>query len=186
MSVSVGVTGTGSLPVQTTRTETLQQQENQAGTGYTANRYTADQQRAQGQVLGGLGAIMNGQSVPSNFGLPQSVYDAHMLNINKYVVPQLAAQHGAGSPAIPSQIAQEILQLSALSGQQAMQNYNAYAGNLGQLAFTPTGADKGDQTAANLNRTINETSTGVDYGGVLSAILGGLNAFGLSPAPTFR
>ncbi len=163
------ITGTGALPVidQTQRTEQQQQQTQQ--NQQQANVYTGAQQALQGQALNQGSQILQGNINPS-FGLPQSVYDAAMFNFNKYQVPLLAAQHGAGSPAISSAMQELNLNLTAQSGQNAVSNSLNALDTAAKYAFTPVGNNamntgNQQQTGSSL-----QNSWGMDTGATMQAL----------------
>jgi hypothetical protein len=182
MGVDIQSQSSGTLPITTTSTTTGQSQT--ATQGNSANQsagtqqdtFSAAQQGAQGQVLGGLGNLLNGGQISSNFGLPKSVWDFAQLQFNQNTAPQLAAQLGAGSMAGVSAQQQMDLGLAATSGQMAWQNgLNAY--NIaGDYAFRPQGSTQQSQSKSqsnqlsNTNSTSNTTQTGIDWGGVLGGL----------------
>lgn len=180
MAITQGDQVAGTLPYGSTTTEnqTQNQATVQQDAGFQQNRYTAAQQAAQGQALNSLSSVLAGGSIPSSFGLPQSVYDAAFANFNKFQAPLLAAQHGSGTPAINSAMQELQLQLAGMAGQNAASNFQGFANTLGHYAFTPVGQDTGATRAANTN-TVTNTSrneVGFDAGGALAAltqILGG-------------
>lgn len=165
--VEIGIQGQGTLPVQTNTSlqEMLTQQDN--GTGFQQNRFTPQQQQMQGQALSGLSGLLSGQSAPQSMGLPQSSWDYAVYQWNKVNAPTLAAQHGAGSPAMAGSLNELLMGLASESGKMAMSNtLNAY--NVGaEYAFKPVGQDEGEQNNMLRNRTLNQTETGIDYGGAL-------------------
>lgn len=178
MAVGIQSVGSGALPMTTT--STTSQQSQTAGTslnnqiGSQANQYTAGQQALQNQTLSALSGMISGQSIPSNFGLPQSAYDAYNLNFDRNIAPKIAAANGSGSPAIASQYTQGLVSLAAQGGQNAMSNaLNAY--NLaGDYAFRPVGQTQQQSSQTNFNQATNTNSrtseTGIDWGGVLGGL----------------
>lgn len=172
MAVDINVNSSGVLPFQTVTDGTTQGQQANNTQNLQSNQYTAQQQAMQSQGLSGLAGIMAGGSVPSNFGLPQSVYDAAFANFNQYQAPLLAAQNGAGSPAINSAMQNLQLQLAGLAGSNAMSNFNSiYSAGL-NYAFQPIGQASAQNTTGTFNQVDNQTQTGFDYGNFLGGIGG--------------
>lgn len=186
MGVGIQSTASGALPftttTNTTQNETILQKDKSEG--WQQNRYTGAQESMQNQALGSLSGLITGQgSVPSQFGLPDSVREAAWFDFNKYTAPMLATQYGSGSPAIGSAQQELTLKLAAMGGQQAMSNaLNAYRTGL-EYAFRPVGEDHKDESVRNVARTINteEKSTGMDWGSALDLALSLVQV----PAPTF-
>lgn len=171
MAVGISEQSTGALPFQSVLNQTQTTAENGSNTGFEQNRYSSGQLAAQGAGLSGLGAMLSGQSsAPASMGLPQSAYDAYMLNFNRSVAPQLAAQHGSGSPAIASMMQQGMLELAAKGGQMAVSNTLQGYDALMNYAFKPQGMDQGQQANRNVATTTDATETGYDWGGILGAI----------------
>jgi hypothetical protein len=83
--------------------------------------------------------LTTGAPPPGVTGAPAQLVQAYMDQFNQQVAPQLAAQYGAGSPAIGSQLA---LGLEQLNASVYGTNLNAYQNEIGQagtLGFTPVG-----------------------------------------------
>src|ERR1700722_19830135 len=95
-----------------------------SGTQQTAgaeqNQYTAPQQALQGTQAGVLSGMLSGTTgIAGNLGYSPQVWQSMLQNFNENVAPQLAAQYGAGSPYIGSQLSQLLLSATAGSSQQA-------------------------------------------------------------------
>lgn len=178
------ITGTGALPVidQTQRTEQQQQQTQQ--NQQQANVYTGAQQALQGQALDQGSQIMQGNINP-NMGLPQSVWDAAMFNFNKYNAPLLAAQHGAGSPAINSAMQELNLNLAAQSGQNAVSNSINAMDAAAKYAFTPVGSNAMNTGAQQQTGNSTQNSWGMDTGATVQALYDILGLGGGSSGSTF-
>lgn len=189
--VSVG-TGIGSgMPVQQfiNVDQTATTANNALGTSQdnSMNQFTPGQLAVQGQAGNYIANILAGGSVPSNMGLPQAVYDAAFANFNKYQAPMLAAQHGAGSPAINASMQELQLQLAGMAGQQAMNNSLDAFSQAANFAFKPIGniANKTNLATGNQTEVVHkdEVQTGVDWGGLLGGIFGLLPGGGFSLPP---
>lgn len=186
MAVGISETSTGALPFQSILNQTQTTADTGSNTGFNQNRYSAGQLAAQGSGLTGLGAMLSGQaSAPASMGLPQSAYDAYMLNFNRSVAPQLAAQHGSGSPAIPSMMQQGLLELAAKGGQLAVSNTLQGYDALMNYAFKPQGIDEGQTASRNVATTTNATETGYDWGGILGGLAGLFPQGGSQPVNPF-
>lgn len=151
---------------QTDTTNATQQQTQLGQQGQTQsqsqmNVYNPQQQALQGNVLDQANNLLTG-NVSNSFGLPQSVWDAAYYNFNKYQAPQLAAQHGAGSPAISSSMNELNLQLAGLSGQNAMSNALGAFDAAAKYAFNPLGSNAANvsnqTTQQNNSTTSNQTA----------------------------
>lgn len=178
------INSTGALPVvdQTQRTE--QQQQQTAQSQQQANVYTGAQQALQNQALAQGSQIMQGNINPS-FGLPQSVWDAAMFNFNKYNAPLLAAQHGAGSPAINSAMQELNLNLAAQSGQNAVSNSLNALDTAAKYAFTPVGSNAMNTGTQQQQGSSNQTSWGIDTGATMQALYDLLGLGGGGSSSTF-
>lgn len=190
MVTSVGF-GSSGLPTQTiTNTDQTVATANQS-TGTSAdlnmNQYTPQQQLMQGQAGSFISNILAGGQVPQSFGLPQSVYDAAFHNFNKYQAPQLAAQHGAGSPAMNASAQELNLQLAGMAGQRSTGNALDAFSQAANFAFKPIGAkaEKVSTAGGTQNEVLDKTTNeiGIDYGGLLGAIFGMLPGGGFSLPP---
>lgn len=179
MAVDITSTATGALPYmtdsQTVEQSVQNQVQNTNQTGSNMNVYTDAQKAAQNQALGALSSVLSGQSVPSNFGLPQAAWDAAIANWNKTTAPILTAQHGAGTPALGSSMQELLLQLAGMSGQNAMSNFRGMAGDLWGAASTPMGntTQQAQQITGQTmqSRNVNTHETGFDTGGALDALM---------------
>ena len=184
MAVDMFSQATGAIPFSTTQTTqdvSLQNESaNTARTGQNLNVYSDAQRAAQNQALSSLGQVLAGGSIPSNFGLPQSAWDAATHNWQKNTAPLLTAQHGSGTPALNSSMEELLLQLAGMSGQQAMSNYQGLANSLGQFAFQPQGNQeqvneaRTGQTA--LNRNVQTKETGSNPGASIDALISIINS----------
>lgn len=138
------------------------------------NVYSPGQTALQGNLSGLYQQLLSGQ-IPSSFTNPQPAIDAYKNNFNSQVAPGLAANYGAGSPAIASQ---QALGLSQLQGQlynSGVQNYTNALGQGAQYALSPTGA-LNNQTS---NTSSQQNSQGQQTVGAnplifLANLLGGL------------
>jgi hypothetical protein len=108
--------------------------QNSQGTGQSqqSNTYLPWQQQLQGQLGQAEGNLLSG-NVPSSYTNPQAATSAYMNNFNQYVAPELAAQYGAGSPAIGASLNSGLTNLAAQTYQQGFSNY----GNAVSAAATP-------------------------------------------------
>jgi hypothetical protein len=109
-----------------------------------------------------------------------------MTNFNSQQAPQLAAQYGAGSPAINSAQQQLQVALAGQSSQQASSNAINAFNSAAQYGFNPVAKDATQinngntiATTSNLDNqntysTNNQNSTGTstNIGGILSGIAG--------------
>lgn len=97
------------------------------GNTQASNVYTPGQTSLQGN-LGNLWSSFLGGNVPSSFTNPAAATTAYQSNFNTQVAPGLAAQYGAGSPAIGSANA---LGLANLQGQLYNTGVNNFLSALG-------------------------------------------------------
>lgn len=143
-------------------TTALNQQQNQSTNqqNQAMNQYTAGQQALQGQVTGMGQNLLNG-NISSSFGLPQSVYDAEIANFNRFQAPMLAAQHGAGSPAIQAAMESLQLQLAGMGAKNAFQNALGAYDAAGKYAFTPIGNNQTQIGSNSMNNVTNQTQQGL-------------------------
>lgn len=179
-----------------TNTQTGTTNTNQQQSGVTSNvgqqsgssqgTFLPGQQQLQGQVGNALGSVLSGQGIPgsSTSFIPQQT-QAYVDNYNRYVAPQEAAQGGAGSPAIASNLA---LGLENLQGNLAQDVYNTNAGVFSSAlgtgtsaAYNPTGQNTSGTTSGTTATTANSTqNTTQDQAGSWQAnndqTLGQLNA----------
>lgn len=128
-------------------------------TGTSNNIYTTGQEGLQSTVGNAANSVLGGAdalSAESSNIIPQSD-QAYTDSYNRMVAPQLAAQGGAGSPAIGSNLA---LGLEQLNAQLAPQIYSTQAGvfsnTLGtaeNAAYTPTGATNSGTQASTQDTT---------------------------------
>jgi len=119
------------------------------------NTYTPGQTGLQGNLGNLYQQLLQGQ-IPSSFTNPAAATQAYQNNFNSQVAPGIAAQNGAGSPAIASQ---QALGLSQLQGQlynQGVQNYTNALGQGAQYALSPTGVNSNQQT----NQTSQQATQG--------------------------
>jgi hypothetical protein len=122
------------------------------GTGNTQqqNTYLPWQQQLQGQVGQAESNLLSG-NVPTSFTNPQATTQAYMNNFNQYVAPELAAQYGAGSPAIGASLNSGLTNLAAQNYQQGITNYGnavSSAAGTGLTATGQTGNQSQSQTGA--------------------------------------
>jgi len=116
----------------TTQSSSGTQQANQQ------NTYLPWQQSAQGNLGAAANNILTG-NVPTSYTNPQQTTQAYMNNFNQYVAPELAAQYGAGSPAIGASLNSGLTNLAAQNYEQGLANYNTGVATAGSLAMTPSG-----------------------------------------------
>lgn len=124
-----------------------QQQGTQNGQAAQQNTYQPFQQALQGETAQSLGKYIQSGDLPSDWSMPSVLSQAYNQNFNQSVAPGLAAQYGAGSPAIASAQAQGLVNLEAQSYQNQQQNYQSALGQAGNIAFTPTGTTAQNQSA---------------------------------------
>ena len=174
MVVGTGTVGMAGGPVVSTTNQTIAttNNANELQTGAQNNTFTPGQQALQGQAANYISNILAGGAVPQNMGLPQSVYDAAFHNFNKYQAPMLAAQHGAGSPAINASMEELNLQLAGLAGQRATGNALDAFSQAANFALKPIGQTNNNNRVASGNETqkTNSVSTTTDVGGLLERI----------------
>lgn len=132
--------------------------------------FTPGQQAVQGQAGNFISNILSGGQVPQSFGMPQSVYDAAFANFNKYQAPMLAAQNGAGSPAINSSMQELQLQLAGMAGKQSMGNALDAFSQAANFAFKPIGSTGTRAATGTENQTGSGITTTTDVGGLLGGI----------------
>jgi len=156
--------------------------QNQVGQTNTANSqsqlpvFTQGQLGLQGQAGDLMNQILTGNT--TQFGLPQATYDAAFANFNQYQAPQLAAQHGSGSPAIGAAMQNLQLQLAGMAGQNQTQNALNTFNSAAQYAFQPVGQNNnaiGSQFQNQVNNGTQNTNTNTlttDIGGLLGGTLG--------------
>lgn len=129
----------GYVPYQQSQySSTTAQQDTGNQTQQNQNTYTPGQLGVQGN-LGNLYQQLLSGNIPSSFTNPTAATQAYQNNFNSQVAPGIAAQNGAGSPAIASQ---QALGLSQLQGQlynSGVQNYLGALGQGTQYALSPTG-----------------------------------------------
>lgn len=158
----------GTLNLTNNQTGNQSQNLNQQGT------FTDAQKALQNQSLGLYQSLLQGQSVPQNFQVPQSAIDAYVQQYNKYVAPQRAAQFGSGSPTIATGLQEGLAQLIGQNSMQGMNQYMSAINNAANVAFNPTGqtqAQSMNSTLANTqNQTTNSTQHNIDSGAVIGDI----------------
>lgn len=131
---------------------------NTASQGNTANTYSPFQQELQQEAAGQAGQFLATGIAPGVQQELDAQKAAYMQNFNESVAPQLAAQYGAGSPAIGSQLAQGLVSLTSDVYQNQAGQFNSALGTAGNLAYNATGASSNtnQQQAAN---TASKTSS---------------------------
>lgn len=112
---------------------------NATGTSAQQNTYQPWQTGLQAQAGQAAGNFLQTGNLPGTFGAPPQVTQAYIDNFNRSVAPQLAAQYGAGSPAIGSQLALGLEQLQAQVYQNQSANFSNALNTAGGLAFQSVG-----------------------------------------------
>jgi hypothetical protein len=137
-SFSSGTSGsqTGNENINTTGVSNTNQ--SSSGNQQQANTYLPWQQQMQGQVAGAQSNLLAG-NVPTSLTNPQASTQAYMQNFNQYVAPELAAQYGAGSPAIGASLSSGLTNLAAQNYQAGVSNYQNAINSAQTGALTPTG-----------------------------------------------
>lgn len=171
MSVFFDIQSSGALPVvENTQRQTVQNVGEQQ-TSQQRNQYTAGQQLLQDQSTAFISNLLSGGSAPASMGLPQSAYDAAFYNLNKYQIPQLSAQFGAGSPAINSAMQELNLNLAALAGQNSMSNSLSAYNLAAEYSLRPVGSNEQSAGVRQTTEDMQQSTQGIDYGGALEAVL---------------
>jgi hypothetical protein len=111
------------------------------GNTLAQNTYSPGQQQLQGN-LGNLWQSFLSGNIPSSFTNPQAAINAYNTNFQTSVAPGMAAQYGAGSPAIGSANA---LGLAQLQGQLYNTGVNNFLGALGGGTNYALGMPTGQQ-----------------------------------------
>ena len=159
-------------------TQTYQQQGTQAGqqAQQQANVYNPQQQALQGGLGGFYNQLLQG-NIPSQFTNPQAPMQAYTANFQNTLMPQYAAQYGAGSPAGLSAEAQGMQQLQGQLYNTGVGNFMTALGGAGNYAFNPIG---GTGTQANTAQTglAGTNTTGINP--LVLALLGGTSGLGSS------
>jgi hypothetical protein len=152
--------------MQTTQNQTGQQ--SSAGSQQQLNAYTPGQQGLQGN-LGGLYQSLLGGNIPNSFTNPAAATNAYNTNFQTQVAPQMAAQYGAGSPAIASQQALGLAQMQGNLYNQGVQNY---MGALGQGANYAQQMPVGGSGAQQAQGAQTSSGQSTSLMGLLSMLLG--------------
>lgn len=123
-----------------------------------ANTYSPQQQAAQNAALqAGTNYLQTG-NLPGTFGAPPQVTQAYVDNWKQNVAPQLAAQYGAGSPALGSSLALGLEQLQAQVYQNQSANFSGALGQVSNAAFNALGQTQNSQQQQQENGTTNTRS----------------------------
>jgi hypothetical protein len=114
------------------------------GTGAVNSQqvYNPWQQQEQQEAGQAASSFLQTGNLPGTLGAPPAETQAYVNNFNQNVAPQLAAQYGAGSPAIASQ---EALGLSQLAGSEYSQGISALSGavqNAASIGFNAVGQNQ--------------------------------------------
>jgi hypothetical protein len=124
-----------------------------------AQVYNPWQQSEQQQAGQAASSFLQTGNLPGTLGAPPAETQAYINNFNQNVAPQLAAQYGAGSPAIASQ---EALGLSQLAGSEYSQGISALSGAIGQeanIGFNAIGSNQaGAQSSAQESQNKGEST----------------------------
>jgi hypothetical protein len=134
--------------LQTTQNQTGQQVN--TGAQQQLNAYTPGQQGLQGN-LGGLYQSLLSGNIPNSFTNPAAATNAYNTNFQTQVAPQMAAQFGAGSPAIASQQALGLAQLQGNLYNTGVQNYMGALGQGSNYALGMPIGGSGAQQAQGAN-----------------------------------
>jgi hypothetical protein len=121
--------------------------------GTTAGIYSPQQQAAQGTTGTAITNYLNTGILPGNFGNDAQQDAAYNSAYQQYVAPQLAAQYGAGSPAIGAQEAQGLQQLNANLYSTQLGAFNNATNQAMSYGFTPTGTTNTGTESANQSGT---------------------------------
>lgn len=128
---------------------------NASGTSAQQNTYQPWQTGLQAQAGQAAGNFLQTGNLPGTFGAPPQVTQAYIDNFNRSVAPQLAAQYGAGSPAIGSQLALGLEQLQAQVYQNQSANFSNALNTAGGLGFQAIGQTGQQQQAQTQNQQSN-------------------------------
>lgn len=128
-------------------------QQQQAGQASNQNTYLPFQQELQQEAANQAGNFLATGVAPGTEANLAAQSAAFKQNFNQTVAPQLAAQYGAGSPAIASAEAQGLVDLTSNVFQNQAGQFNSALGTAGNLAFTATGQNA--QNSTNQNATAN-------------------------------
>lgn len=159
--------------------QNVQGQSNQATdqNQLNSNTYDPASLALRNQGAGSLAEIMATGQLPGNFGISKQAFDALNSAFERNIAPGMAAQFGAGSPAIASQEALMNEQLAATLGQQQWQNYQGIFNDVSNFAFTPTGQQstmgqtRTEDTNSDTSNTANWQSNNTAEGSLLSSLL---------------
>jgi hypothetical protein len=119
--------------------------------GETANVYQPWQSGLQEQAGQAAGNFLQSGNLPGSFAMPPQVAEAYASNFNRFVAPGIAAQGGAGSPAIASQMALGLEQLTADMYRTQSGNFGNALGQAQSLGFTPVGATQSGRSQEDTN-----------------------------------
>ena len=177
---------TGALPVVNYTTGS--QQLSQAATGQQSamNQYNPGQLAMQDYTNQYGMNLLNGQ-VPQGAGLSDASRQKAWLDWNSQVAPRLAAQNGAGSPAIGSSASQLALGLAAKDSEMGFANSLGAYQAAGNFAYRPIGSNQASANNQMSNQQTSQTSTTQDFGSLLNGLLNGYaNSGGGGAANTFQ
>lgn len=168
---------TGALPVVNYTTGS--QQLSQAATGQQSamNQYNPGQLAMQDYTNQYGMNLLNGQ-VPQGAGLSDASRQKAWLDWNSQVAPRLAAQNGAGSPAIGSSASQLALGLAAKDSEMGFANSLGAYQAAGNFAYKPIGSNQSTAQNQLSNQASNQTSTTQDFGALISSLLAGAGGGG--------
>lgn len=159
---------------------------NQATTGNTAgttannNVYTPGQEALQNTANQQAGQFLTTGIAPGVQQELNAESAAYMQNFDQNVAPGLAAQYGAGSPAIGSELATGLQQLTGNVYQNQAQNFNSALGTAGNLAYNAVG-NTGQSTTAS-NAATNSTQDWQQIQNQANQNSSAANNFGISTA----
>lgn len=151
-----------------------------AATGEQAqqNTYSPFQQQLQGEAANQAGQYLATGVAPGTQASLDAQTAAYEQNFKQNVEPQLAAQYGAGSPAIAAEESQGLVNLTSNVFQNQGSQFNAALGTAGNLAYNATGST--GQTAAANNNTSNTTGSWQELQNEVQNMSSAANNFGIS------
>ena len=165
-----------------TQSQTTTGSQQTSGTGAAQNTYTPAQQQLQQEAANAATQFLQTGNLPGTFADPPSVINAYMENFNQNIAPELAAQYGAGSPEIGSQMAIGLEQLQAQLYQTQSSNFNNALNTIGNQAYTPVGQTQ--QQASTGTSTSNTTGRWQDIGTTVADLQA--NSSGLQSSFTWQ
>lgn len=141
---------TGSQRQSTNQTSANQSQ------GAQANVYNPEQDQLQQLAAKQAAQYLQTGVAPGVDASLAAQSAAFKQNFNQMVAPQMAAQYGAGSPAIASAEAQGLVNLTSDVYKNQGSQFNSALGTAAGMAYTPTGSV--DANKANASSTLKSKS----------------------------